>query len=182
MKPNRTENHILFDCEVELLNNQDTDVVRRRVNDFIEDYYANDGEEVNNNFSHDNWKGVACWCKRFDQRLYKMIPLFARHAWRPDNFFLFLYIKNKYVGFLFIWIYLLFQVVDAIRMRKDARGIPHTSGLLLNYFVMQTFGFKLTFKFIDWRVRKTFDGGWLEVFTIYYNQPHNIRVVEAFKK
>lgn len=175
-----TTNEILFDCEVEILRDTPTHDLWLKIVAYIQDYRLHDGKEVNNNFSHDNWKGVCCWLERYDKDLICMVPLFGRHSLRPDNFFLFLYIKHRKIGSLFIWIYLLFQVFDAIRMRKDAQGIPHTSGLLLNYFVLQTFGFKLTFKLVNWRVESSFPYGWTGVFTRYYTQDDNKRVLEAY--
>jgi len=188
MKLNRTENHIMFDCQVDILNGLPTGTTRATVFAFINDYYINEGVEINNNFSHDNWKMVACWLKTFYPKELKKLPLWDRNLARPDNFCLFLYIKNRFIGYPFLLIYSLFQIIDLIRMRKDGAGRPHTSGILLNYFVFRAFKFKWMAKFLDWRVANTFKGqyhpdskgGWDEIFRIYYNQGHNIRVLEAF--
>lgn len=177
---NLSNNDILFRCQYDILNGEPSLETVKLVRNFIVDYYQNKGKEVNFNFSHDNWKGVIAWAKVFSPELLKRIPIFGHHSLRPDNFFLFLYARYKYVGIFFIWIYLLFQVFDAIRMRKDARGIPHTSGLLLNFFVIGTFGFELTGRFIDYRVEKTFEEGWDSVFKIYYVQDNNRYVLEKY--
>lgn len=182
MGSGNTNNDILFDCQIDLIKGSITPSTKVTILRFILDYRFTKGKELNNNFSHDNWKGVACWLKRFEKDNLSSVPLLGRHSWRPDNLAFFLYAKNRLLGFPFIWIYLLFQIFDAIRMRKDAGGVPHTSGLLLNYFVLQTFNFNLTFKFVDWRVKKTFKEGWLGVFERYYTQPNNAPVLEAYKE
>jgi len=175
---NRTSNEILFDCEADILNNVYSHNTEIKIIKYISDYYFHEGREVNNNFSHDNWKGVACWIKTCPREIpvkQKDIPLFGRHSLRPDNFFLFLYVKYPWIGFLFFWIYLLFQVFDAIRMRKDQDNIPHTSGLILNYFVLQSFNFKLTFNLVSWLVRKNnYFKGWDKVFHRYYPTEHRV--------
>jgi hypothetical protein len=175
---NKTDNKILFNCQEDILNNRPDHYFD--VFDFIQDYYVNEAEEINNNFSHDNWKGVACWLETFYPNKIKEIPVFGRHSWRPDNFSLFFWIKHRRMGLIFLPIYYIFELFDLIRMRKDHEGVPHTSGLLLNFFIMRTFKMSLIFKLTTIRVNKYF-GSWLGVFERYYNQPENVRVLNAYK-
>jgi len=189
-KYGRTENDILFDCQEYLLTDgkiPEFATIGNKVFKFIDDYQHYKGKEVTQNFSHDNWKGVGCFLeyrKPLPKNAFKDIPIFGRHTLyglRIDNVALFFYMRYRTVGKLFIWIYLLAQVFDAIRMRKDRNGVPHTSGLLLNYFVMQTFGFNKTFGFVSKRVNSNFNFGWLSVFITYYTQEDNKRVLKAYK-
>ena len=53
---NRTENDILFDCQIDIIKGHQMIKMHTAVYDFIDDYYNNEGVEINNNFSHDNWK------------------------------------------------------------------------------------------------------------------------------
>lgn len=177
---NRTENDILFYCQEDILRNRKTEKVEETVTTFLYDYYLNNGAEINNNFSHDNFLGVACWAERFRPDIIAHIPTFGRHVLRPDNFALFFWIKNRKAGLAFLWIYFLFQLVDLIRMRKDHEGIPHTSGLLLNYFTMRTFKFNLAFSVTTRRVNESFKEGWKGVFKRYYTQENNVKVLKAF--
>ena len=179
MELNSTDNAILFDCEEDLL--LGTTKYSENISEYLRDYELHKGIEVNNNFSHDNWKGVACWLEVNRPYDLKRVPIFGRHTWRPDNLALFIWIRYRRLGLLVLPLYQIFQFIDAIRMRKDREGVPHTSGLLLNYFVMRTFKMNWIFKFVNWRVGKTFKHGWYDVFKRYFVQEDNVRVLEAFK-
>jgi|AntAceMinimDraft_6_1070360.scaffolds.fasta_scaffold14336_1 hypothetical protein len=178
---NRSENDILFDCQEDILLGFSRTKTVKSVMSFTNDYKNNNGEEVNNNFSHDNWLGIACWGQKFSTRTIEKLPVFGRHSLRPDNFAFFFWVKHRRIGYLFMPIYYAFQIFDLIRMRKDHEGIPHTSGLLLNYFAMTAFKMDFMFWLTTKRVEKYF-GSWLGVFERYYNQPNNIRVLEAYKR
>jgi hypothetical protein len=81
---NKTTNEILFDCQRNLLlSSRANPMTRTKVVNYILDYYKQNGREVNNNFSHDNWKGVACYLERYSKVDTKMVPVLGRHSWNP---------------------------------------------------------------------------------------------------
>jgi hypothetical protein len=182
--PNRTDNEIMFDCQVDLLKDWVTDSTYKQIVTYLGDFKANSGREVNYNFSHDNLKLIAAWKANFGIDPIKT-PLWGRHSWHPSNFcfFLYVYLYERGLGSLgapFWLLYCVDRIYSALRMRRDSDGIPHTTGLLLSYFTLRAFGANMILRFITYRVNKCFDSGWDGVFERYFDKDH--RVLEAWNE
>lgn len=171
----------MFLCQVDILKNEPAH--HREVFNYLEDYWANDGKEVNNNFSHDNLGLIACWCKLFAPKWLRELPLFGRHSWRPDNFLFFFYVKYPYIGFVFLPLLSLVMAVSMIRVwRTNKRGHRYidTDGKIISFFKCRAFNLRLTKKLLNFIIKKHPDlKTWIRIFKIYFPEGH--KVLEATK-
>jgi len=171
---NKTNNDILFECQLDILRDEGTPQTAYKIIKFGASYDLHNGKEVEFNFSHDNWTGVYCWLKVFDEESLRCLPLFGHHSLRPTNFFFFLYAKYPILGFPFLPIVSIAMIVSALRVWRGKGSHSHitTSGKLLTYFKMKAFNMRITKWFVDAIIDSTpeFPDGWKTVFYIYHGK------------
>ncbi len=180
---NDTNNDILNDCQQAILLN-DASKVSSAVSVFRFHWINDKGVELNENFSHDNWKGVASFMAKFNPDLLSTIPVFGRHSRNPLNFLTFVWMKYKIARVLLQPIISLRMIFNCIfTLKRDAQGRPHTSGRLLDYFIAKTFKLDRTFALMEsalvkYNDLKSFDN----IFEIYFNDKnhYNYKVLEAY--
>jgi hypothetical protein len=169
---NRTDNEIMFLCEKDLLLNKASVGTYSKVNNFIADWYANDGKEVNFNFSQ-------CWLKVFHPEQLGLVPIWGRHTWRPDNLAMFLYFRFPRLLFPLLAIIYASRIISTLRVRKiNSRGELEisTSGKIISYFVCKAWGLDLLYKILTTLVRRDRDlKSWQNVFEIYFPINHYVR-------
>ena len=178
MKPNRSENEILFDCEVDILNNKDT--ARIRIHDFYNDFIDTKGIEYHNNFSKDNWIGIFCWVKIFkDSYLEKKFPLWGVHMYNPFDaiFFLYAYFPILLPLRFIISLDCILAAYMTYKTNKNGKGIE-TSGKILSYFKCKALKMDWTFKIMTYLIEHTkeFNYSWDGVFDIYFKKDHRVNI------
>lgn len=178
---NRTDNEIMFRCERDLLADEENSI--GEVSEFIHDYYINKGKEVNNNFSFDNWKLVACWLEKFASPphyppiMIKTVPVWGRHSWRPDNLAFFLWVRYRWMIILLpiICLSMVVSVVRVWRKNKGGQRYIDTDGKIIAYFVTRAFRLERTQKLLDWIVKRDKDlKSWENIFSIYFPPEHYV--------
>ena len=176
----RTENHIIWDCIVSIFKNDPT-IATRQVVDFVIDYYRNDGEEINNNFSHDNWTAVLCWYHKFLPKRKTDFPLFGDHSKHPMRFIRYSWMKYPILFPLRLISLLEMFIQYGIIRRKTNSGNYHTSELLLDFYIHNSYNNKIEM-FVLTKLMKTMFNSWAEVFRAYHGNPDhdNYRVYTAF--
>lgn len=176
---NRTDNEIMFQCEVDILKNSPDHA--DEVHSFILDYILSQGEEINNNFSFDNWKLVACWDKKFENTT-EYIPIWGRHSWRPDNLAFFLWIRFPTLLSFLLPVISLSMIISMLRVWRttaDGRRYIDTDGKIISYFVCECFDMRATRWALECLIKRDKDlKSWENIFKIYF--PENHYVLEAF--
>lgn len=177
---NNTNNDIMWDCFESILLGRPKNV-RVKVYSFIYSYYQHKGEEVEYNFSIDNWQVVMSWLKVFDDAWIKRVPIFGRHTKHPIKMVELLWMKYPILAPLKFYTLLDMAVRHLIIRRKTASGQHHTSGLLLDYYVFYSY----ESKFLMWALTKmmgTMFSSWEAVFNVYHGNPthYNYKVYRAF--
>lgn len=184
MEYNNTNNDILADAQEDILNNKTDNSIKIYL--FINSFKQSGGDEslAQENFSHDNWKGVAAWLAKNDPENLDEVPLLGRHSWNPVNFLTFLWMQNKVTRFLLQPLISARMVFNSIfTMKRDAQGRPHTSGRLLDYFLCKGFKLDITLAIMTWCLEKFNDlENWDNIFNIYFDSEHryNYKVMEAY--
>jgi len=168
---NKSNNDIMWDCFVDIMKGEKSKETEDLVDDFINNYYENDGEEVKYNFSHDNWTLVLCWLHRFDKDKKSKFPFVGHHTLHPMRFIKFLWMKHSFIFFPLRLITLL-EIIIAHKFfaRKTAAGEYHTSGLLIDFYVTFSYEQKIVKKILD-KLMLTMFSSWEEVFRIYHGNP-----------
>lgn len=180
MEYHNTNNDILADTQVDILKKSPESL--GRIVEYMEEYELSGGVERKENFSHDNWKGVAAWQMLFLNET--KVPVFGRHSWNPVNFITFLWMQNKVTRLLlqpFISLRMIFNCI--FTMKRDSAGRPHTSGRLLDYFLCKGFGLDKTLAIMTWTLGKFNDlKNWNNVFDVYFDLDtrYNYKVREAY--
>lgn len=180
---NRTNNDIMFDnFEAILLNKPSEEVVRENVS-FVLSYYKHKGEEVEYNFSHDNWFLVCCFCYFFRLSLLESVPSIGHHTKHPLRFIKFLWMKYKFLYPLRIISILDMIIRHGIIRRKTSSGDYHTSGLLLDYYIAYSYGAKIQMKILT-KLMLTMFSDWDEVFFTYHGNPDHYghKVLLAYRE
>lgn len=166
----------MFLCEYDILNGSHGPDSWVAVPNFAFDYHDNDGKEINNNFSHDNWTLVACWLKTFRPSFFYLVPIWGRHSWRPDNLAFFLYIRFPWLFFWLIPVISGAMIISMMRVwRTNHRGHRYidTDGKIISYFKCEVFGFRITRKILDWIIARDDDlKSWENIFQIYFGTEH----------
>lgn len=178
---NRSNNDIMFDCELDIYSERPDHL--NQVKAFISDYYQYNGCELNNNFSHDNWKLVACWLNLF-AKTCKPVPLFGAHSARFwDNFTFFLYCRYQWMIFLkpIISFFLILSVIRDTKTNSRGQKEITTSGDRLAFYIANCFQFKWTLLIMNKIVEKNpVLKSWENIQTIYLTKRKN--VLSAFRK
>lgn len=179
---NRTENYIMWDCLIDIFKGEATKETELKVALFIQDYYLNEGREVNNNFSIDNWQIVLCWTYLFRPEKKKLVPLFGHHTKHPMKFIEMAWMKYWWLAPLKVLTVIDMAVRHLIIRRKTAQERYHTSGLLLDYYVFYSYDCKVMMWLLT-KMMKTMFSNWGEVFFAYHGNPkhYNHKVYLAFK-
>lgn len=179
---NNTNNDIMWDCMVAIFRKQPMDV-RTKVINFIVDYHVNEGKEVNNNFSIDNWQVVTCYCRIYVKSWMHQIPLIGHHTKHPMKFIEMAWMLYPWLFFLKPLTILDMAVRHLIIRRKTASGEYHTSGLLLDFYVFYSFEARVMMFILTLMMRTMFKD-WEEVFRIYHGNPthYNHKVYLAYKR
>lgn len=185
---NYSTNEILFDCEEDILK-QDAGHLCN-VHLFLDLYRESNGDEavVKQNFSHDNFTGVYCWCASIMSHWVSHLPLFGRFSIHPVRFMFYFFIKYPLLGSIFLPIIYVDMLVSGLqKTRINSRGLVEipTSSKILDYFkimaIVKKGGIggilmqKLLTKAVNWSV-----GGWDVVFGIYFAEDH--RVMKAYRE
>lgn len=190
-KPNRSENFRLFDCTLDILNNEVIAQNYKTSLYFVDRFYADKGVETYHNFSHDNFIGIYCFFKKFDPEYISQLPLLDHFNWsthhskRPDNFLFFLWAKYPLLGIWFLWIPSIAMIIGSLRVwRTNSQGVKtiSTSGKILTFLRTNTFNMPITKFICDYIINNHKDlKGYDKVFEIYHKveRPH---IYEAFKK
>jgi hypothetical protein len=172
----------MFQCEQDLLLNSPETDQYLKVASYVSDWHLNKGKEVNNNFSFDNWKLVACWIRKFNPGAISALPLFGRHSIRSDNFFMFFYMKYPLLGIWFLWIPSLAMIISMLRVwrtNKEGNRYIDTDGKIISYFIVRSFNMRLTKFILDLIVNNSSSLlSWGNIFTIYFPKDHY--VLKAF--
>jgi hypothetical protein len=168
----------MFDCQEDIMKGSADHI--KRVLDFSYNWELHKGQELEENFSHDNWKMVCCHYKLFMPDSMHEIPLFGRHTWHPMNLIQFAWMK-------FWWLYplRLISILDFIFnafivLKRDQNGLPHTSGRLLDLFVAHSYGMKWTKRLMIKGIEKNFENGVDSLFNIYYTQLNNKHIRDIY--
>lgn len=184
---NLSKNEILFDCESDILNQNPDSICH--VHGFLEAYRNAEGNEeiAQENFSHDNFTGVYCWCVSFMPNWISHLPLLGRFSIHPVRFMFYFFIKYPILGSIFLPIIYIDMMISGLQKTKiNSRGLAEipTSSKILDYFriraIIKKGGFggilmeKLLTKAVNWSV-----GGWDRVFGIYFSEDH--RVMKAYR-
>ena len=178
---NRSNNDIMWDCLVDIFDGKQN--ATSRVDRFIMSYVLNDGKEVEENFSHDNWLAVLCWLHKFDDVKF-MFPTFGHHTLHPMNFIKFLWMKYPLAYPLRIVTMFEMLLGSTILARKTESGKLHTSGILLDYYLCKSYDMKFMMKVLTFIVKRRSWHSWLAVFHTYHGDPrdYNYKVFEAFQR
>lgn len=181
---NRTNNDIMWDCFVDILDGYPCSETIQEVYDFVRSYYDHNGKEVEFNFSHDNWFLVTCWLHVF-QRTFKevRVPSVGHHTKHPMRFIKFLWMKYRFAYPLRAISILDMIIRHGIIRRKTSSGNYHTSGLLLDFYIAYSYNAKIQM-FILTKLMKTMFSSWEEVFTIYHGNPEDYghKVLLAYRQ
>lgn len=181
---NRSNNDIMWTCMVDIFRGSRTFYSRVKVMDFLVSYVVHEGEEIEYNFSHDNWLAVFCWMRYFDSDVSYELPVFGKHSRHPMRFIMFAWMKYPYLLFPLRLITILDIIVKhGIIRRKTENGNYHTSGLLLSYYRAYSYNQKYTMWILT-KLMKTMFKDWEEVFHKYHGDPesYNFKVLEAFEE
>lgn len=180
---NKSTNEILFQCEEDILLRKEKHT--KEVLKFIADWTLDDGEELHQNFSHDNWTGIYAWCKMFKPDLIKELPLFGHFSLRTDNFAFYFWAKFPILGFILgLPIAMLSMIIGMLRVwRTSKTGDKYidTDGKLLAYFKTKSFNMRVTRWLLNLIIKKHKDlRKWKTIFDIYYKDDHPVWI--AFNK
>lgn len=180
LQVNNTNNNILFECQLDILRGESNIETYTEIRQYAHKWrmYCGDEGESGENYSFDNWIGVACWIQRYSYFLKSEVPLWGHHTLRPDNFAFFLYYKYPTLGIFFIWIK---QIAMSISVLRDKR-IDHygneyrdTDGLILGKLILMSFKMPIT----SWVWHKIVNkkwGCWQNAFRHYHsNNPNDIQ-------
>jgi len=180
---NNTNNDLMWDCVTDILNRKSTFETITHVTKFITSYQENKGEEVDFNFSHDQWTAVLCWMHFFGYNK-SLFPLFGHHMLHPIRAIQFLWMRFPHFLFFLHPFVILFSVLEAtIFARKTDKGDLHTSGLLLDAYVIMSYNCYLwdiiLTKIVE--LRSSW-GSWENVYRVYHGNinHYNYKVYVAF--
>jgi len=179
---NKTNNDIMWDCFEDILNGSNNN--KQRIAKYLLDFYRNGGNEINENFSYDNFALVACWLQVFKKESKGLLPSFGRHVWHPIRFIKFLWMKYPILSFLQFITIIDMIIRHGVIRRKTSSGEYHTSGLLLDYYIAYSYDSKITM-FILTKLMETMFLSWTQVFYKYHGtdtKRYNYKIYEAFTR
>jgi len=172
---NLSTNEILFDCVADILNNSPDHA--QNVYDFVHDFHITGGKEIRNNFSKDNWIGIACWNEKFDRGVD--VPIWGHHMWNPFDAAFFLYVRIGWVAFPLRVLIFLAAMHPAYRIYKKKTDTEKaTSGKLLEYYKCKAFKWNFILKCMTYIIkkRKGFPRMWDEIFDTYFKLDHRVSI------
>lgn len=182
-KINSSNNDIMWDCMADIFSNNPNFNTINELSKFRISYEKHGGEELEYNFSHDNWTTVFCWFKKFTRKIPEDLPIFGHHTKHPLRFIKFLWMKYKLAAPLRIISLLDMIIRHGLIRRQTGSGSYHTSGLLLDYYIHYSYENKVEMWILT-KLMKTMFKDWEEVFSIYHNHPnqYNYKVYQEFLK
>lgn len=169
---NKSENRIMWTTIVDIITNKERALTSKDVYRRIESYNKYNGEEVEYNFSHDNWGLILCWL-HFFKKDKSVFPSLGRHTIHPIRFINFLWMKYDWLYILRCITILDMIVRHGLIRRKTGSGQHHTSGLLLDYYHAMSYKQNIRM-YILTKLMKTMFSGWEEVFRVYHGNPDHI--------
>ena len=180
---NRSNNDIMWDCLVDIFNEKISHKTFWSIQRFMSSYNKNNGEEVEFNFSHDNWFAVLCWLHFFGYTK-KGFPSFGHHTKHPVKFIMFLWMKYPLAYPLRLLTMLEMIVGNTLFARRKESGELHTSGILLDYYLCYTYKMNLMKKILTFIAKRMGYGSWYKIFNTYHGNPadYNFKVLEAYKR
>ena len=179
---NRSNNDIMWDCLVDIFDDKATPETLFKINSFLNSYKLHNGEEIEFNFSHDNWFAVACWLHKFYPDSKKFIPTFGHHTKHPVKFIMFLWMKSNWFYPLRLLTMLEMIIGNTVFARRKKSGELHTSGILLDYYLCHTYDMTIMMKILTFIAKRMGYGSWYKIFNTYHGNPtdYNFKVLKAY--
>ena len=173
----------MWDCLVDIFDGEEKEETLITVDKFIRSYYKYDGEEIEYNFSHDNWFAVLCWLHYFSHSKHT-VPTIGHHTKHPAKFVMFLWMKYPLAYPLRLLTMIEMIIGNTLFARRTDEGELHTSGILLDYYLCHTYKMKLMKRILTFIAKHMGYGSWYKIFNTYHGDPadYNFKVLEAFKR